>query len=132
MIWKAHLNKGSWIGPVKVIIQEGPTSVFCNNAGSILRAAPENIRPVSAVEARLVPLEDSVITRTESSRGQGEINPRNNTMNTMPSETTSETSVSSTPAGVRHENSQATSEQPDQEPEGNSLSCNNSQDNSPI
>ena len=28
MIWKVHLNQGSWIGPAKVVIQEGATTVF--------------------------------------------------------------------------------------------------------
>ena len=56
MVWKNRINKESWIGPVKVIIQDGNNTVFCNNMGSIAHAAPEHIRPVSAVEARLIPL----------------------------------------------------------------------------
>ena len=50
MIWKVHLNQGSWIGPAKVVIQEGATTVFCNNSGTLVRAAPEHVRPVCAVE----------------------------------------------------------------------------------
>ena len=60
MIWKAHLNQGSWIGPAKVIIQEGSTTVFCNNSGTLIRAAPEHICPASAVEAQLIPFEDQL------------------------------------------------------------------------
>ena len=40
MVWKNTINKGSWIGPAEVIIQDGNNTVFCNNMGSIVRAAP--------------------------------------------------------------------------------------------
>ena len=130
MVWKVHLNKGSWIGPVKVIIQEGPTSVFCNNAGSILRAAPENIRPVSAVEARLVPLEVNLMGRSGNSSTQVKDDLRNNTMDTIPSEANAEPRTHSSRDGVQHESSLDPSDQPDQEPEGNSIRSSNSQENS--
>ena len=62
MIWKVHLKQGSWIGPARVIIQEGPTTVFCKNSGTLIRAAPEHVRPVSSVEAQLIPIEDQLQT----------------------------------------------------------------------
>ena len=59
MVWKVVSNQGSWYGPAKVIQQDGSNAVFCNNMGSILKAAPEHVRPVSAVEARLIPLDQN-------------------------------------------------------------------------
>eukprot|EP00435_Cladocopium_sp_Y103_P042518 s19_g11.t1 len=67
MVWKLHNFKGSWVGPARVIKQDSSTTVFCNNAGSIVKAAPEHVRPVSAVEARLIPLSMPPIPNLESS-----------------------------------------------------------------
>jgi hypothetical protein len=51
MVWKTSLNKGSWLVPAQVMVQDESSTVFCNNSGSIIKSATEHIRPVSAVEA---------------------------------------------------------------------------------
>ena len=60
----------------------GTSTVFCNNMGFILKAAPEHVRPVSAVEARLIPL-DQVASKAQMSQEQP--NPMHqSTSNAMP------------------------------------------------
>ena len=132
MIWKVHLKQGSWIGPARVIIQEGPTTVFCNNSGTLIRAAPEHVRPVSSVEAQLIPLEEQL--QTMPPRANHEIQPRsiNTTRDvTMPSGTSTENNPNnSTTENHQRSDSQISTEQPDQEPENTSNpSQNNRQDN---
>ena len=144
MVWKFHLGKGSWIGHAKVIIQDGPTSVFCNNAGSVLRAAPEHVRPVSAVEARLIPVTETPMSLLRTSPVPPHAQMSTNTSNQIPTEiTTNETARHPTTTEVRvpSENprpaSSRASEQPDQEPDENSQGNltikidNPSSDNSP-
>ena len=140
MVWKNNINKGSWIGPAKVIIQDGNNTVFCNNMGSIVRAAPEHIRPVSAVEARLIPLESRIQAMGTQSGTRSEAcqnvpredvslpNPNTNNSNQSPeNQHVPETSNNQRPS------SQVSSEQPDQEPDNNSQdqNNNNSTPNSP-
>ena len=64
MVWKTGINQNMWIGPAKVVQQDSNLTVFCNHVGNLIRAAPEHVRPVSAVEARLIPLE--ITTRSET------------------------------------------------------------------
>ena len=119
MIWKVHLNQGSWIGPAKVIIQEGASTVFCNNSGSLIRAAPEHVRPVSAVEAQLIPFEEQVKAHVNPSAPSPRTNSNNvNTTSIIPTDNTS----NATPTVIPNENpprpnSPSSSDQPDQEPE---------------
>ena len=109
MVWRSSTNQSSWVGPARVIQQDGNTTVFCN----ILKAAPEHIRPVSAVEAMLIP---STLL---------------NTPETQP--TTIPTTTATTPEQIPEQEQQPSqsseppnnpssqsSEQPDQEPTGDS------------
>ena len=140
MVWKNNLNKGSWIGPVKVIIQDGNNTVFCNNMGSIIRAAPEHIRPVSAVEARLIPLESQIQAMRTSQLPEMD-GPQNGTVsdvslpNPMPNNTNPSQEVPHLMSqnDQQRSNSHVSSEQPDQEPDNNSQdnNVNNSNTNSP-
>ena len=134
MVWKIHNFKGSWVGPARVIKQDDASTVFCNNAGSIIRAAPEHIRPVSAVEARLIPIEMPTIPHVENT---SMFNPQNNgTSQELPSQRT----VSNNNPITRVNNnipeneepvptSQSASEQPDQEPEEMPSTPNTSEEN---
>eukprot|EP00435_Cladocopium_sp_Y103_P024990 s1678_g6.t1 len=54
MVWRSSETSQRWIGPAKVIQQDGSNVVFCQHLGTLLRAAPEHVRPVSAVEAQLI------------------------------------------------------------------------------
>lgn len=63
MYWRETTGQGSWKGPAKVIQQEGSTSVFCIHHGTLVRAAPEHIRPVSALEASVIPQSEQDILR---------------------------------------------------------------------
>ncbi|CAL1139313.1 unnamed protein product [Cladocopium goreaui] len=134
MVWKVVSNQGSWYGPAKVIQQDGSNAVFCNNMGSILKAAPEHVRPVSAVEARLIPL-DQIAGDNEPRSEHRDIptmdrnatepiipessNPNNNPI-------TNNNPVPTNPSGIipndtnsppQRTPSQSSADQPDQEPE---------------
>ena len=54
MFWRSNENQKGWIGPAKVIQQDGRSSLFCLYLGSLVRVAPEHVRPVNAVEAQLI------------------------------------------------------------------------------
>ena len=54
MFWRSNENQKGWVGPATVVQQDGRSSVFCLYLGGLIRAAPEHIRPVSAVEAQLI------------------------------------------------------------------------------
>ena len=90
MVWRVVANQGSWTGPAKVIQQDGSNAVFCNNMGSILKAATEHIRPVSAVEARLIPLDQVVPAKAtpQIQRGHPEMPEAEVTNNSINSPTT--------------------------------------------
>ena len=117
MVWRSSVNKSSWIGPAKVIQQDGNTTVFCNNMGNIIKAAPEHVRPVSAVESLLIPstLMNNPETSTEGTPqvqlNQTAIVPEQTT--NVPSENTSTENNQPPP-----QPSSQSSEQPDQEPAG--------------
>ena len=55
MIWR-HQNgeqgQGNWLGPMKVVIQEGSHTVWTTMTGKLFRSSPENVRPLTAHEAR--------------------------------------------------------------------------------
>eukprot|EP00435_Cladocopium_sp_Y103_P071350 s168_g37.t1 len=110
MIWRANANVRGWIGPAKVIQQDQTTSVYCQYMGSLIRAAPEHVRPVTAVEATIIPEQMQVETSTTSQD--------NRTIST-PVNIPSATSPPSQPlAQTEHHRppSLGSQEQPDQEP----------------
>ena len=121
MVWKINNHKGSWICPARVIKQDNSTTVFCNNAGSIVKAAPEHVRPVSAVEARLIPINMPDMPNLENSQSHSPlpieshqevpsaINNQDNRSNQGP------ITIPNNPQTVT--SSESTSDQPDQEPE---------------
>ena len=47
LIWKQNISGGSWIGPVKVIIQEGEHSIWTTWAGKLYRSALEHVKPTN-------------------------------------------------------------------------------------
>ena len=48
VIWKENISGGAWIGPVKVIIQEGSHAVWSTWAGKLFRSALEHVKPTKA------------------------------------------------------------------------------------
>ena len=76
MMWKKTEDpKGKWIGPAKVITQEGSQTVWCTLSGRLFRCSPEQVRPVSAFEARQIrPVEpqseQSVLSQLQEVRAQ--------------------------------------------------------------
>ena len=45
MMWKSNsLHQRQWLGPHKVIIQEGNYTAWCTSNGKLFRSAPENTR----------------------------------------------------------------------------------------
>ena len=60
MIWRqAEPPKGQWLGPMKVVTQESAQIIWCTRSGRLYRCSPEQVRPVSAYEARDIPKEES-------------------------------------------------------------------------
>jgi hypothetical protein len=55
MYWRSGEATKGWNGPAKVVQQDGRSSVFCLHRGTLVRAAPEHVRPVSALEAQEIP-----------------------------------------------------------------------------
>ena len=65
MVWRE--GKGAypsqWTGPMKVVVDENAQTVWTTMASKLHRAAPEYVRPVSAMEAKqtvIFPHESSV------------------------------------------------------------------------
>ena len=51
MVWRKRGEAtGNWQGPMQVIIQEGHNVIWATMGNKLFRAAPENVRPLSAVE----------------------------------------------------------------------------------
>ena len=55
MYWRSGETTKGWNGPAKVVQQDGRSSVFCLHRGTLVRAAPEHVGPVSALEAQEIP-----------------------------------------------------------------------------
>ena len=121
MFWRSSENQKGWVGPAKVVQQDGRSSVFCLYLGNLIRAAPEHIRPVSAVEAQLIkdPHPEASDMLQESSRTEHR---ENHTMTPISIPTSQEVqpTVSAadqqTPVIIPTTQSES-SQQPDQEPE---------------
>ena len=136
MIWKVHNLKGSWVGPARVIKQDDASTVFCNNAGSIIRAAPEHIRPVSAVEARLIPITMPKIPNVEeqSQTPSGNTSSTQEIPNVKYFHTPSPKQynpVTMPESQINQPSSHSASEQPDQEPEEMPITPSNSPEMNP-
>ena len=57
MIWRkppTMNGPGLWVGPMKVIVQEGQLTVWTTMSGKLYRSAPENVRPTTAHESRQI------------------------------------------------------------------------------
>ena len=57
MVWRGGLN-ASWCGPMRVVIHENQQVVWVTQHGRLYRHAPEHIRPVTAIESRMIKPED--------------------------------------------------------------------------
>ena len=150
MVWKTGINQNTWIGPAKVVQQDANLTVFCNHLGNLIRAAPEHVRPVSAVEARIIPMENTISPAVEPqpqtdtrnvpqnlnipesevrprqipARNEPEI-PNNNLSPDNPNRSTED----NLPPDNPHRPNSESSEQPDQEPELPVSIPNNSDEN---
>ena len=58
MIWKQGRGTipGQWTGPMKIVVHENPQTIWTTMACKLYRCAPEHVRPVTAHEARNIPL----------------------------------------------------------------------------
>ena len=129
MVWrKRGETTGNWQGPMQVIIQEGKHVIWATMGNKLFRAAPENVRPLSAVEEI-----NRTRTRSESTSPSHDLSIRPNhggaqlidlTQTGSPNLPTTETS---TPAGVG--NSELLTEN-SQEPIVISSESGNSENNS--
>ena len=124
MIWRQSEHQKGWIGPCKVIQQDGQNSVFSMHHGTLVRAAPEHIRPVSSVEAQLIPDHESLILPQMQSMEHGMrintdstsiTNTGNPSDNTIPS--SDNTREISNDINQESSSSSQSQEQPDTEPD---------------
>ena len=77
MVWRQ--GKGAyadqWIGPMRVVVHENAQTVWTTMAAKLYRAAPEHVRPVSAMEAReIVVLPNEPSTSIIASQLPGHMN----------------------------------------------------------
>ena len=58
MVWRLGKgnNAGFWSGPMKVVVQENQQTIWTTTASKLFRSAPDNVRPVTASEARGIPM----------------------------------------------------------------------------
>ena len=58
MAWKQSKGSlpGHWMGPMKVVVHENSQTIWTTMACKLYRCAPEHVRPVSANEARTIPI----------------------------------------------------------------------------
>ena len=59
MVWKSTPKPGTWIGPMRVVTHENVTTIWLTMSGKLFRAAPENVRDVSAMETLQIPKQES-------------------------------------------------------------------------
>ena len=61
MVWKSNPKPGTWIGPmrVEVVTPENESTIWLTMSGKLYRAAPENVRDVSALESHEIPKHES-------------------------------------------------------------------------
>lgn len=57
MMWKTQGNQSSWVGPMQVVVQQSNLSIWATMCGKLYRGPVENVRPVSALEAKNIPAE---------------------------------------------------------------------------
>ena len=59
MVWKSNPKPGTWIGPMRVVTPENESTIWLTMSGKLYRAAPENVRDVSALESHEIPKHES-------------------------------------------------------------------------
>ena len=132
MIWRqlqAGNTNGVWLGPMKVVIQEGQQTIWTTMTGKLYRSAPENVRPITALEAQKIivyPNEPSIQQYQEQIQRQQTpqetISLNNNQMPTQTPIQPNTIEIPATPPEVnppQRPTSPASSQQPDQEPDIN-------------
>ena len=126
MIWKSvGIGKHAWIGPLKVIVQEGDHTIWSTGGGKIFRSPPEHVKPADAPsheEPNPKELDETEIS-LQHQRMTTNASPQNETNydppETVPQETSNENTTESEPN--RQESQQShdleSIPQPDHEPE---------------
>ena len=126
MIWRTLQGQGHWIGPLKVSHQEGQHTVWASMSGKLYRSAPENVRPITALETHQFRQEIQKGEQPSPSGVGEEQRPRvepDSVIDIPQSHNTGEPTEETLPipAGTEGQNlpssSSTTSEQPDGEPE---------------
>ena len=111
MIWRETKNEKRWIGPMKVVSQDGTQTVWCSHVGKLIRAAPEHVRTVSAVEAQIQGIQ-------ETPHVERPVMPETAPEVMIPPEPTTSSEEPSNQPPERHRlDSAGTEGQPDNEPE---------------
>ena len=58
MVWRPGKGSypGIWSGPMKVVVQENQQTIWTTVASKLFRSSPEHVRPVTASEAKEIPM----------------------------------------------------------------------------
>ena len=58
MVWRPGKGNlaGVWSGPMKIVVQENQQTIWTTVASKLFRSSPEHVRPVTASEARDIPM----------------------------------------------------------------------------
>ena len=65
MVWKSLPKSGMWLGPMRVVTHENESTIWLTMSGKLYRAAPENVRDVSAVETQQIPKHETPFPVTQ-------------------------------------------------------------------
>ena len=65
MVWKSLPKPGMWLGPMRVVTHENESTIWLAMSGKLYRAAPENVRDVSAVETQQIPKHETPFPVTQ-------------------------------------------------------------------
>lgn len=70
MVWKSLPKPGMWLGPMRVVTHENESTIWLTMSGKLYRAAPENVRDVSAVETQQIPKHETPFPVTQKGIAQ--------------------------------------------------------------
>jgi len=124
MVWRQGKGDypGYWAGPQKIVVHENSQTVWTTVSSKLFRSAPENVRPVTASEAKQITITPnepsiSIIAQQLPSNGTQGMTRAIDLPTSIPPITLDEPIISPViPPNVPASN-ESNSDQPDQEPE---------------
>ena len=124
MVWRQGKGEypGYWAGPQKIVVHENSQTVWTTVSSKLFRSAPENVRPVTASEAKQITITShepsiSIIAQQLPSNGTQGMTRAIDLPTTIPTVTLDEPLTSPVISPNVPASNESNSDQPDQEPE---------------